>query len=572
MAFMDKSILDNVDVNVAWDLVEKFSVMPRWKPEDVNKGADLIISKLKEYEVNHEVLTPSLYLSIPFNASVKLEDGTIMHAKPPSYSINCREGLTAPLHYVPAHYSKDIDNLFDKSQDKEASSPDKVRGKIIISEGFSFPGKIQDFEQAGAVGVIAVNPGKDAHWGICTSIWGIPEYDDLSRIPSIPVVAVNKQDGDKLIELSKNNKSATLFTKMEEDWYIQKIPVVTIEGTEDKEKYTLLHGHYDSWDVGVGDNATGDACMLEIARLLTAHKSKLKRSVKIAWWPGHSTGRYAGSTWFADTYAIDLDKNCIAQIDCDSPGCRWADTFNHLSCMTEAESFVHKIIKDIANITPVCERPHRAGDYAFNNIGLSSFFMLSSTMSDELRKEKNYYAVGGCGGNIAWHTENDQMEIADKNNLERDIKVYAASIIELCNCNILPFDWRNTVKEFNNTLNNYQKNSGEHFDLKISIEKLNQFEKLLNDFYSNIDDHKIEPSNANRIIMELARILIPLNFARDPRFTHDSAVPIPPLPTLSLCDEFNEIPSNLVGFAKNQLVRGQNRFISAIDQAIQLVI
>ncbi len=341
---MDKSILDNVDVNVAWDLVEKFSVMPRWKPEDVNKGADLIISKLKEYEVNHEVLTPSLYLSIPFNASVKLEDGTIMHAKPPSYSINCREGLTAPLHYVPAHYSKDIDNLFDRSQDKEASSPDKVRGKIIISEGFSFPGKIQDFEQAGAVGVIAVNPGKDAHWGICTSIWGIPEYDDLSKKPSIPVVAVNKQDGDKLIELSKNNKSATLFTKMEEDWYIQKIPVVTIKGTEDKEKYTLLHGHYDSWDVGVGDNATGNACMLEIARLLTAHKSKLKRSVKIAWWPGHSTGRYAGSTWFADTYAIDLDKNCIAQIDCDSPGCRWADTFNHLSCMTEAESFVHKII------------------------------------------------------------------------------------------------------------------------------------------------------------------------------------------------------------------------------------
>ena len=568
---MDTSILENVDINVAWELVEKFSTMPRWKPEDVNKGADLIIDKLKEYGVNHEVLTPSLYLSIPFEASVKIEDGTIMHAKPPSYSKNCIDGLNAPLHYVPAHYSKDIDNLFDRSQDKEASSPDKVRGKIVISEGFSFPGKIQDFEKAGAVGVIAVNPGADAHWGICTAIWGIPEYDDLDIVPKIPVVAVNKSDGDKLIELSKNNKNATIFTKMEEGWYMQKIPVVTIEGTENKEKYSLLHGHYDSWDVGVGDNATGDACMLEIARLLTNNKSKLKRSVKIAWWPGHSTGRYAGSTWFADTYAIDLDKNCIAQIDCDSPGCRWADTFNHLSCMTEAESFVHKIIKDVANITPVCERPHRAGDYAFNNIGLSSFFMLSSTMSDELRKEKNYYAVGGCGGNIAWHTEHDLMEIADKDNLERDIKVYASSIIELCNCKILPFDWRNTVKEFNSTLNNYQKNSGGHFDLKISIEKLDQFEKLLNDFYSNAENDKIEASDANRIIMELARILIPLNFSRDPRFTHDSAVPIPPLPIFSLCDEFNEIPTDLVGFAKNQLVRGQNRFISAINQAIHLV-
>ena len=32
-------------------------------------------------------------------------------------------------------------------------------------------------------------------------------------------------------------------------------------------------------------------------------------SQKIAWWPGHSTGRYAGSTWFADAFALDLDDD-----------------------------------------------------------------------------------------------------------------------------------------------------------------------------------------------------------------------------------------------------------------------
>ena len=71
--------------------------------------------------------------------------------------------------------------------------------------------------------------------------------------------------------------------------------------------------------------------------------------------------------------------------------------------------------------------------------------------------------------------------------------------------------------------------------------------------------------------MEMARILIPLNFARNPRFTHDPAVPIPPLPTLSLCDEINTIPKDLIGFAQTQLVRGQNRFIANIDQAIVLL-
>ena len=311
--------------------------------------------------------------------------------------------------------------------------------------------------------------------------------------------------------------------------------------------------------------------MLEIARLLSENRSKLKRNVRIVWWPGHSTGRYAGSTWYADNFGIDLSKNCVAQINCDSPGCRWADTFDHLSVMTEAEDYVHKIINEITGVTPICERPHRAGDYSFNNIGISSFFMLSSTMSEELRKEKNYYAVGGCGGNIAWHTENDIMEIADKKNLERDIKVYASSIIELSNCDYLPFNWLASTKEFREVLNNYQKKAGSYFDLTPAIDALDLFEVKLSEFYNTIKQKSADTNKANSIIKKLARILIPLNYARNPRFTHDPALPIPQIPVLSLCEEFNEIPEKDHGFVKNQLVRAQNRVVDALDQASVLL-
>ena len=560
-------ILKQVNVDNAWDLVEVYSKMARWKPDDVNNSCDEITNRLDKFGVEYKVYNPELYLSIPYTASVKLSSGDTLHAKPPAYSINCEEGITAKLHYVPAHFKKDIENLFDKSQDKEASTPDKVRGKIIISEGFAFPGKIQDFEKAGAVGVIAVNPGVDIHWGICTSIWGMPEYDNLDNKPNIPVVAVNLDDGKKLIELSKNNEEATLFTKLEEGWFNQKIPEVTIKSDNNIKDFILLHGHYDSWDVGVGDNATGDATMLEIARLLQENKSKLNRSVKIVWWPGHSTGRYAGSTWYADNFGIELSNNCVAQINCDSPGCRWADTFDHLSVMTEAEDYVHKIIKGVANITPVCERPHRAGDYSFNNIGISSFFMLSSTMTPELRKEKGYYAVGGCGGNIAWHTENDILEIADKKNLERDIKVYAASIIELSTCKYLPFNWQASANEFEKVLNNYQKNCGDNFDLSEAISAADDFKNKIKSFYEKINNDSLDPDKANAIIMRLARILVPLNYARNPRFSHDPAVPIPQLPVLSLCDEFAEAPKDKYGFIKNQLVRGRNRVVDALNEA-----
>ncbi|PSM16961.1 hypothetical protein C7T96_18015 [Nitratireductor sp. StC3] len=63
-----------------------------------------------------------------------------------------------------------------------------------------------------------------------------------------------------------------------------------------------------------------------------------------------------------------------------------------------------------------------------------------------LREEKGDYTVGGCGGNIAWHTENDTLEIADKDILLRDIKVYLLAVLRNANADILPFDWRATTK------------------------------------------------------------------------------------------------------------------------------
>ena len=146
-------------------------------------------------------------------------------------------------------------------------------------------------------------------------------------------MAVNNPDGQQLIEQARSGCLATLTCDVTEGWFRSPIPVVTIPGRSEPETFVLLHGHYDSWDYGIGDNAVGDATLLEVARVLWKHRDHLERSVRIAWWPGHSTGRYAGSTWFADRFAIDLYENCIAQINCDSPGCRSASVIaDHRRC------------------------------------------------------------------------------------------------------------------------------------------------------------------------------------------------------------------------------------------------
>jgi hypothetical protein len=110
----------------------------------------------------------------------------------------------------------------------------------------------------GGIGLIAVNPGIDIHWGTCTTIWGSPDLDDLPRKPKIPVVAVNKQTGEALKAIAAAGGTATIRTEMIEGWYVQKVPEVRIPGAVEPDKFVFVHGHYDSWDVGVGDNATGD--------------------------------------------------------------------------------------------------------------------------------------------------------------------------------------------------------------------------------------------------------------------------------------------------------------------------
>ncbi|MEO9615205.1 MAG: M28 family peptidase [Nitratireductor sp.] len=562
----ESAILDAVTLDEPWGLVESFATFKREHPDDVNRGMDEVVSRLRKHGVEVTVHEPSLYLSLPGAARVEA-GGKSYRAKPPAYCVDARAGLSGPLVYVGARHNAMITDMFEQKIDTTTELAERVRGKIVISEGFASPGLVAQFEEIGAIGVIGINPGVDVHWGICTTIWGTPDLDDLPRKPTIPAVAVNKPDGEELAAIAEQGGSVTLFAEMEEGWYSSKLPEVFIKGSEEPDKYVFLHGHLDSWDVGVGDNATGDATMLEIARVLWANRGALRRSVRICWWPGHSTGRYAGSTWFSDAFALDLEENCVAQVNCDSPGCRWATEFINLTRMSETEDFLAGVIEEVAGKAIEGERPHRAGDYSFNNIGISSYLMLSSTMPDVLREEKGYYTVGGCGGNIAWHTENDTLEIADKDILLRDIKVYLLAVLRNANADILPFDWRATTKEFAETVAEYQTKAGDRFDLTPSKQAVDDLTAALENFYDRVASKAVDAGRANRVIQDLARILVPINFTRVNRFRHDPALTIPPLPSIAAAAELDRFDDTTLGFAQTQLVRGQNRLISALRQA-----
>lgn len=567
---IEQQILDSVSMDEPWALVESFATFKREHPTDVNCGMDEVVLRLRKHGVEVTVHEPDLHLSLPGLARVEA-NGRTFRAKPPAYSANAPKGMSGKLVYIPSGRDMAEEDAFESQLESSPELTAKVAGKVVLTEGFASPSIISLMEISGAIGVIAINPGVDIHWGICTTVWGTPGTDDLPRVPNIAAAAVNFEDGQALAAIAKAGGDVTIFTEMERGWYRSKLPEVFIKGTEEAEKYILLHGHLDSWDVGVGDNATGDAALLEIARVLWAHKDKLKRSVRICWWPGHSTGRYAGSTWFSDNFALDLDENCVAQVNCDSPGCRWATEFVDVSAMSETHSFLAEVIREVAGKELHSERPHRAGDYSFNDVGISSYLMLSSAMTNAHRESLGYYQVGGCGMNIAWHTENDTLEIADKDILLRDIKVYLLAVLRNANATLLPYDWAATAREFQATIDGYQAQAGTAFDLSPSRKAADALLADIEAFQAAATSGTVPAAKANAVIQELARILVPLNFNRGPRFRHDPALTIPPLPALEQATKIAGYDANHQGFARTQLVRGQNQVIAGMRAAQKLI-
>ncbi|MEO1679571.1 MAG: M28 family peptidase [Pseudomonadota bacterium] len=547
-----------------WALIEKFAHQHREQPEDANRGAEMIAEALRALGVPVTIHRPELFLSLPGPASVEAE-GETFRAKPPAFCASMPDGVEAELLYVAeASGGTPLDR-------NPAGSIAGLRGKIAVIEGFALPNFVAGLEAAGAAGVIAVNPGEMIHWGTVSTIWGTPEPADLDRLPRIPSAAVNNPDGQKLIALAKRGGRARIRTELETGWFPQNLPVVEIPGTEAPEEFVLLHGHYDSWREGVGDNGTGNACMLEIARVLWEGRDRLKRSVRLAWWPGHSTGRYGGSAWFADTFAIDLAENCVAHMNCDSPGCRWATDYTSISCMSETVDLVRQVVAEVTGQAAHRKRPQRNSDYTFNNIGISACFMASSMMTDAKRAEVGYYVVGGCGGNIAWHTEADTFEIADKDVLEKDIALYLEAVTRVANADILPIDWRATAAEFSGTIAEYQQAAGDRFDLSAAAEACAALTGALDRFHAALEGGQIAASDANRVLKGLARILVPINYTRGPRFTHDPALNVPPLPAIAPAAALDGIAADQMGFVQAQVLRGRNRVVAALRDATQMV-
>ena len=520
---------------------------------------DYIERTLTSYGVEVERREIEAYISLPQEGRLILPDG------------GKTEGLTHS-------FSTSVDALDAEVVDVGDGRPDDMRraaGKIALVRGLASPGRAWAAQQAGTLGQIFVLMDH-LHNMIVTTIWGTPSPETAWRIPTTPCLSVLGVDGERLRALlARGPLRLRMTTRVRTGWMPIPHLVAALAGRRE-DRFVLFSGHVDSWHYGAMDNGTANATMLEVARLLAGRREALRRGIRFAFWSGHSHGRYAGSAWYADHAWRELHQRCILHLNVDSTGARGATDYSVLHATEDAQRLAETVVGDVTGQKSRGRRFSRAGDQSFWGAGVPSAFMSLSGLpkQDTELSRAMERLVGSAGFPWWWHTKDDTVDKIDADVLVLDTKVYLATALRWLNAPLLPLDHGRAAQSLIAELEALQAAVGGRFDLAPALagaralaERLARVAAMLADVDLATAPAKLEA--INRGLMRLSRILVPLAYTSGDRFTHDLALPLPPLAGLQRARELAKLDPDSDGFkfARAALVRERNRALHALDTA-----
>ena len=542
--------------------------------EEERKACDYLVSKLKSYGYTPVVHEFDSYISYPRSAKLAV------HAGGKSFDMSA-VGVAFGLSTGPDGVTDDI-VLAGSGTDADYIGKD-VRGKIALITKLPSPNNALAAANAGAKGLICMSAGKQRHKMIITPVWGTPEFDQASKIPRVHVVSISKVDGDRIVEQLKAGRvRATLVADTFEGWRKVRLPMAELKGTEPE--FALVGAHYCSWFDGSTDNVTGDACVLELARVLKQFDGKLRYGLRFCWWPGHSHGRYSGSTWYADTHWHDLHDHGIVYFNIDSPGVRGATVYVPRHQMAEVSAFNEAMTKEVTGWTTLTSanaqlalgkrgdkyvsstRPSRAADQSFWGIGVSSMSVYSMLTPDDANRDHN---VGGSGGAWWWHSEHETVDKFDPAILMQDTRLYASILLRLATADVLPFKLAAITQDYLDSLREFDEEAGQYLPLKSLIAEVTALQGELAAFDARAAKltQAAETAVANRLILRVARLLNPVLYQVCSPFEHDPALGSRALPSLTPALKLKSL--NPDGDAFKFTVVGLQRRINQISHQLQ---
>lgn len=576
---LEQTLLREVSADEMWRHAAALSQWQRMSgTEDEAAAAAYVADVLGGYQVSVTVAHFDSLLGYPGAAALSV-------LTPKSLALDCIThpfsgatlGLEAQLVYVA--------NVTSASLKAVA-----VAGKVVITEGLAVPFKFQLIQESGAVAAVFIND-TNLHDMCLSPVWGTPTPASAKRLPTIPCLSILGKDGCELKDMLKSGSVAVrMRVQPRLEW--ERVPLVMgeVRGGVEPDKFVMFSGHLCSWYYGATDNAGANAAMIEIARLLSRHRGYLRRSVKVVFWPGHTQGRYSGSTWYADNFWEEVYQGCVLHVNVDSIGAKGA-TIYRAPCMAETRDYVLSIIEEVTGKKAEPERMPRAGDQSFWGLGVPSALMTLSLVPPELMTELAAAVIDASGGATApqaglpwwWHTPHDTLDKLDRDILALDTKIYLLTVLRAATCPILPLDYESTAEELLALLSDLQRKAGTAFDLAPVLAKaellraktaeLGKVAARLGRNADRLGERSSMVAEINRCLMQLGRCLIPVSYTLNGPYEQDPATPIPPLPGLQAVAQLHDMSPDSDAFRclATELVRQRNRVVHALTQAIEAV-
>ncbi|AMY68873.1 M28 family peptidase [Frigidibacter mobilis] len=456
------------------------------------------------------------YISLPGPARLRVAD---LEPVCITHSFGCpAQGLQAVIVDVGA------------GTDEDFAAVD-LTDKIALIDGIASPQLTDRANRAGAIGQIHVSPHEYRHEMCVSPVWGNPDPGKLERLPKTAVVTVSAEDGAHIRTTLQQYSGLTAVMDAEVDTRWRKTPLLTAEfmpeGASSDCPFVLFSGHHDTWFHGVMDNGSANATMLAVAEALLGEASSWKRGLRLAFWSGHSHGRYSGSAWYADTHFRELAARCVAHVNVDSTGGIGATVLADTPASSELRALADEAVAAQSGQRVWGARMMRVGDQSFWGIGVPSIFTgMSEQPSAGVNDGAASYAAGaeprqGAGFGWWWHTEFDTIDKIDMGFLLRDTRVYCHALTRLLCSQTLPVDYHAWLDDFAAAVTSLQEQLAGRLDLAPVHEGVMCIRTALPGVPSD------------KLVIALSRALVPLDFTAGDRFVHDPALAAAPYQVLN---------------------------------------
>ncbi len=576
---LEERLIEKIDPDRMRDHIDRFEGTVRESgTDDEWEASEYVVETLSSYGVDATLHEYEGLISIPESASVTVTTPTrreIDEAITTSFSASTAPtGRHAALVHLP-------------EITEEAVATADVDGKFVYTTGLPTPEPIGLLEDAGAVGAVfgSVNESQ-LHEMIVTPIWGTPDTDTATEIPDLPVVEVSHDEGAWLQDrLTEGPVELSVTTEVTTELMTLPCPVGEIEGESDR--FFLIGNHVDSWHEGITDNATAMAATLELARVLATHDEELARGVRFGFWSAHSTGRYAGSAWYADEHWNDLRENGIGYLHLDLNGLRGAEELwyqhtpelgdEHVDALSVPDLRLPPDARDDdgddadadeeggdGNFLGDDHRPGRNSDQSFWGTGMSS--LLSGA-----RLTAGTDEGGPVGGGWWWHTPEDTADKVDYEVLTEEMKLYLALCGRICGSSTLPHDYAATVDDILDALGEIEAEADgavSFDDIRAEAKALGETLEAVNEVIDGAGDADSELHEAAEDLqVELGNVLVPTEYKLESDYEHDPALPQGRLPYLQGVSELSEATGRRRRFLETDLQRGRSKLRHGLSRA-----